>query len=102
MLCEKEYFIGVFWLFWVEKTHFFHVCQQIVIILMSFFMSFICFCWKEQGLYVKVINTLGKCALSTDRYTGRTVNQSYGKGVLQYSIDIALKAILPLISEENL
>lgn len=64
-------------------------------------MSFICFCWKEQGLYVKVINTFGKCALSTGRYTGRTVNQSYGK-VLQYSIDMALKATLALISEENL
>lgn len=64
-------------------------------------MSFICFCWKE-GLYVKVINTFGKHVLSTDRYTGRTVNQSYGKGVLQYSIDIALKATVPLISEDFL
>lgn len=65
-------------------------------------MSFICFYWKEQGLCVEVINTFGKCVLSTDRYTGRTVNPSYGKGVLQYSIGIALKATLPLVSEENL
>lgn len=53
-------------------------------------------------MYVKVIKAFGKCGLSTGRYTGRTVNQSYGKGVLQYSIDLALTASLPLISEESL
>ncbi|KAL2299857.1 hypothetical protein Nmel_012710 [Mimus melanotis] len=61
-------------------------------------MSFICFCWKEQDLCVKLINTFGTCVLSTDRYTRRIVNPSYGKDVSQYSVDIALKANLLLIS----
>lgn len=51
---------------------------------------------------MKVIKAFGKCGLSTGRYAGRTVDQSYGKGVLRYSIDLALTASLPLIAEGTL
>lgn len=44
---------------------------------------------------MKVIKAFRKCGLSTGRYTGRTVNQSYGKGVLQHSIDLSLDSLPP-------